>query len=680
MKKVLLFLFIFSALHSFSQTPGEWTWMKGSNTTNSPGSLGTQGISSPANDPRAVYEACEWTDLNGNFWLFGGRTNNYFSDLFKYDPLTNEWTWMKGPGIPSDPGVYGLQGVSSLGNYPPARGMGTATWTDQQNNLWMFAGASLLGGYNDLWKYDISTNEWTWMSGSNSVYQYGVYGTQGIPSIFNIPGSRWETTANWTDVNGDLWLFGGYNQIGNINFNDLWRYTISTGEWTWMKGSFGVNQLGVYGAIGIEASANSPGARAAYSNWIDGSGNFWLFGGLFYDSVTSFNDMWKYNVSTNNWTWITGGNVGNEPGYFNQTCDTSILNAPQSRYESRAEWKDHRGNFWLFSGFFSGSNDLWMFCFASKQWIFINSAVQHWGIQGVSSPLNSPGTRPASNGWLDNNGNIYMYGGALSNYYNDVWRYVIDTSCGVCFSVPSANFSAANSLCPGTCTDFLNLSFNATSYQWNFPGATPDTSTATNPTNICYYNSGSYDVQLIATNANGSDTLLLSNYITVYPAPAAQGISQSGDTLFANAGANSYQWYYNTTLISGATDYFYVAPTSGDYNVVCTDSNGCEVEAAVFNVIAAAPPGLPEGEEVTATPNPVSEKLEIKIPLTLLSKFEKATITIYNMLGEKVLAVSPLSFGVGQGGEADVSALPPAMYYLEVVSGTKIFRTKLIKQ
>ena len=127
-------------------------------------------------------------------------------------------------------------------------------------------------------------------------------------------------------------------------------------------------------------------------------------------------------------------------------------------------------------------------------------------------------------------------------------------------------FTAPAVLCPGTCTDFTNLSLNATSYQWSFPGATPDTSTAVNPTNICYTNSGSYDVQLIATNANGSDTLLLTNYITVYPSPPPQSITQNGDTLFAIAGAGIYHWYLNGNIISGATDYFYVATSSGDYN------------------------------------------------------------------------------------------------------------------
>ncbi len=151
-------------------------------------------------------------------------------------------------------------------------------------------------------------------------------------------------------------------------------------------------------------------------------------------------------------------------------------------------------------------------------------------------------------------------------------------------------FTSTQDLCPGTCTNFLNLSFNSSSYQWSFPGATPDTSTDVNPINICYPTPGTYDVQLIATNANGRDTLLLTNYITVYPYPPPQSITQSADTLFAIAGAAIYQWYFNTNIISGATDYYYVAQASGNYNVVVTDGNGCEVEAAVFNVVAALTP------------------------------------------------------------------------------------------
>lgn len=134
------------------------------------------------------------------------------------------------------------------------------------------------------------------------------------------------------------------------------------------------------------------------------------------------------------------------------------------------------------------------------------------------------------------------------------------------------------------CKFFRNESANAVSYQWFFPGGFPAVSNDENPPSICYNSPGSYDVTLIATNANGNDTITIPGYITVLPYPAPPGISQSGDTLFANQGAVSYQWYHNGVLISGATDYYYIATGSSNYNVVAVDIDGCQVEAAIFDV------------------------------------------------------------------------------------------------
>ena len=103
-------------------------------------------------------------------------------------------------------------------------------------------------------------NEWTWECGSNSLNQPGVYGTQGVPSASNTPGPRmW--ASSWTDVAGNLWLFGGEGVPTPsgvpANFNDLWKY--SGGEWTWVGGSNQIEQTGVYGTLATPAPGNVPG-------------------------------------------------------------------------------------------------------------------------------------------------------------------------------------------------------------------------------------------------------------------------------------------------------------------------------------------------------------------------------------------------------------------------------------
>ena len=67
---------------------------------------------------------------------------------------------------------------------------------------------------------------WTWISGSSSANQGGVYGTQGIPNAANVPGARF-AAVSWIDASGNLWLFGGegLDAAGTLGrLNDLWRY------------------------------------------------------------------------------------------------------------------------------------------------------------------------------------------------------------------------------------------------------------------------------------------------------------------------------------------------------------------------------------------------------------------------------------------------------------------------
>jgi N-acetylneuraminic acid mutarotase len=102
------------------------------------------------------------------------------------------------------------------------------SWADSSGYFWLFGGSgfdnnSVNGVLNDLWRFD-GTN-WTWISGSTSVNQLGIYGVQGSAGSLNVPGSRNQGVA-WIDGSNTLWLFGGfgYDQAGNIvHMNDLWK-------------------------------------------------------------------------------------------------------------------------------------------------------------------------------------------------------------------------------------------------------------------------------------------------------------------------------------------------------------------------------------------------------------------------------------------------------------------------
>jgi len=191
------------------------------------------------------------------------------------------WTWVKGTTAVNDTGNYGVIGVSSPTNLPPGRGLGIASWVDTSGNLWMYGGANTIGGpntFSDLWKYNISSNEWTWINGSKLPNQPPIFGIKGVASPLNTPGALSEAVCTWTDDLDNLWVFGGADALGQP-YNALWKYSIASNEWTWMKGTDTTNTFGIYGIKGQEDSLNTPSGRFAYSRWKDNNGNFWLFGG-----------------------------------------------------------------------------------------------------------------------------------------------------------------------------------------------------------------------------------------------------------------------------------------------------------------------------------------------------------------------------------------------------------------
>ncbi len=291
---------------------------------------------------------------------------------------------------------------------------------------------------------------------------------------------------------------------------------------------------------------------------------------------------------------------------------------------------------------------------------------------------------------LGNNGDIYFsgdfYGMSAFVVGNDT-LYLSGTENAFIAKLGFTNIVAAftssgHTLCPGTCTDFINNSANALSYQWLFPGSNTPQSSDINPANICYNTPGQYDVTLIATGNTGTDTLTLVNYITVLPYPASQGIVQIGDTLFANPGAQSYRWYLNGNIINGATNYFHVALQSGNYNLIATDVNGCEVEAAIFNVIANINLSVTEQHQLSIFPNPVTDFIKINFPDSINWNHEIQIMNLYNQVGQRVLNLR-LKNSARQLSDhqmsIDVRSLPSGVYRLEMKSDDIIFRSKFIK-
>ena len=147
-------------------------------------------------------------------------------------------------------------------------------------------------------------------------------------------------------------------------------------------------------------------------------------------------------------------------------------------------------------------------------------------------------------------------------------------------SPPVANFTS-NSLvgCTGSSFTMNNTSVDATSYAWDFgTGASPQTSTSTNPT-VSFSTNGTHTITLIATNQYGSDTLIRTAYVTTLAASSLTLPFNEGfvSTTFPPTNWNIINNNASTTWARSAT--VGNAPTAGNsiifdnYNVNDSDDD-----------------------------------------------------------------------------------------------------------
>jgi PKD repeat protein len=249
---------------------------------------------------------------------------------------------------------------------------------------------------------------------------------------------------------------------------------------------------------------------------------------------------------------------------------------------------------------------------------------------------------------------------------------VVVTDSSGCFAsdtfivtnISSPGFSVNDtSVCEKFCIDFTDQSTNnPTTWQWFFPGGNPASSNDQNPASVCYATPGTYDVTLITTNANGNDTLTLSNYITVIPTPAAPIISQAGYTLTSTSSI-SYQWQLNSVDIPGATNQSYTVLQSGLYTVVVSDLNGCKNSSSV-DILISGIDEVQDDANIFIAPNPSNGNFSIE----LMNDFnnDHVSVNVLNALGQKVFTSVDKFSGIKWKKDIDLVDLARGVYLIQV--------------
>src|SRR5690554_2423051 len=140
------------------------------------------------------------------------------------------------------------------------------------------------------------------------------------------------------------------------------------------------------------------------------------------------------------------------------------------------------------------------------------------------------------------------------------------------------------SVCDGDTVQFTDTSTNIpTVWEWTFEGGTPATSSLQNP-QVVYDAPGTYDVTLKTVNQFGSDTKILTDFITVNAIPTVASVTPSARcdagtvTLGAIANAGTLSWFGEETGGTAlGTGESFITPSITETTTfyVEAENNGC---------------------------------------------------------------------------------------------------------
>ncbi len=218
---------------------------------------------------------------------------------------------------------------------------------------------------------------------------------------------------------------------------------------------------------------------------------------------------------------------------------------------------------------------------------------------------------------------------------------------------------------------------NATGYTWTVPtGATIASGANTNTITVNFSESASSGViTVLGTNSCGNGQVSPEFTVTVNPKPPTPTITLSYPILTSSA-VSGNQWYFNGTVIPGATSQTYEAIESGDYYVIVT-VDGCSSDPS--NVINVVITGIHEynGISVLVFPNPTDGNVTVSVQSL---KSESFTLQVFNNLGLLIYEVKDFRVDGSVQRTIDLHPAPSGMYNFIVKNKDHYTATKVIIQ
>jgi len=227
---------------------------------------------------------------------------------------------------------------------------------------------------------------------------------------------------------------------------------------------------------------------------------------------------------------------------------------------------------------------------------------------------------------------------------------------------PSGTFNAANSFrvqLSNASGNFVNPSVIGV-----VASTVADTITCVLPATLL---SGNYRIRVISTNP-----FIVGNQyadlLHIHELPSPQ-VTIAYDTLSVDSSIYvSYQWYFNDSAISGATNATYIASQNGTYKLKVISNEGCEGFSPAFNMITVGISSS-NNNQPKIYPNPANETITIA-----QQGLKRVEVYSSSLMLVKTLNIS------GNKQLIDIVDLAPGLYFIKSSTDENSFITKIMKQ
>jgi hypothetical protein len=200
---------------------------------------------------------------------------------------------------------------------------------------------------------------------------------------------------------------------------------------------------------------------------------------------------------------------------------------------------------------------------------------------------------------------------------------------------------------------------NATGYTWTVPtGANIVSGANTNSIMVDFGATAvSGNITVLGTNSCGNGTVSPNFAVTVNPIPPAPVVTNTGTTLQSSA-ATGNQWYYQGTLLVGATGQTYVATVDGYYWDVVT-LNGCSSDTSNHKLILTT--GIDTHSSASINIYPVPNEGQFNVSIITASE-QTFSISVYNNLGVKIYEETKVDVNGSLQKVIDLRPIPGGVY------------------